>query len=71
MIGMLRGGARHANIAVTLEDRFRGFRTLVSGVHQVLVKSTPNEEVWKPLLAWKSKIMERIDDLKIEYVAGY
>ncbi|MBC7876106.1 MAG: ATP-binding protein [Anaerolineales bacterium] len=67
MIGVLRGGAKREDIPVTLEDRFRGFKTLISGTSGY-GKSTLMRNIARHWLE-NLKYGKVIDDLKGEYIA--
>lgn len=67
VIGTLRSGSKYDDTAVTLEDRFNGFRTLVSGASG-FGKSTLVRNIGRYWLE-DSKYGKIIDDLKGEYIA--
>ncbi len=67
MVGVLRGGAKREDVAVTLDDRFRGFRTLISGTSG-FGKSTLMRNIGRYWLE-NLRYGKIIDDLKGEYVA--
>jgi hypothetical protein len=67
VIGALRSGSKYGDTIVTLEDRFNGFRTLISGA-SMFGKSTLVRNIARYWLE-DTKYGKIIDDLKGEYIA--
>ena len=65
-VGHLRSGARTLSSGVTLQDRFNGFRTLITGASGY-GKSTLVRDICRYWLS-KTDYGKLIDDLKCEYI---